>query len=169
LADEKSDSINEYEKVFCVNDSWDGRPIEGVALFMQKPHYFHCMFDEKTDDWSDYYNLTSISQEVLDKVVENWNFWLHWNNDNIRIYHPVIYKKLRASQSKEHIIREFDKSISEDEWDKAEKCYNNRIDIELYLIIGEDSIKVKGTFKRIRDGSWGYEERAPKLVKWECV
>ena len=99
MVDEKSDLINEYEKIFCVDDSWDGWPIMGVALFMQEPHYFHCIFDEETDDWSDYYNLTSISHEVLEKVVENWNFWLHWNNDNKRIYHPVLYKKLRVSRA----------------------------------------------------------------------
>jgi hypothetical protein len=66
-----------YEAVFTVNDYYDG-PRGGVANFRGVPHFYECVFDEKSDEYSDSYLLISISQEVFKAALENWEIFLRW-------------------------------------------------------------------------------------------
>jgi hypothetical protein len=66
-----------YEAVFTVYDYHDC-PRGGVANFQGAPHFYECVFDEKSDDYSDLYLLITISQEVFKAAVENWEIFLRW-------------------------------------------------------------------------------------------
>ena len=66
-----------YEAVFTVDDYYDG-PRGGVANFRGVPHFYECIFDEKSDDYSDSYLLISMSEEVFKAALENWEMFLRW-------------------------------------------------------------------------------------------
>ncbi len=66
-----------YEAVFTVSDYHDC-PRGGVANFHGLPYFYECIFDEKSDEYSDSYLLISISQEVFKAAVENWDIFLRW-------------------------------------------------------------------------------------------
>lgn len=58
-------------------DYYDG-PRKGVANFRGQPHFYDCMFDEATDDYSDLYHLTPLSQSILELAKEDWAIWTRW-------------------------------------------------------------------------------------------
>jgi hypothetical protein len=66
-----------YEVVFTVRHYHDG-PRSGVANFHGLPHFYECVFDEQTDDYSNLYLLTKLSQEAFDAAIENWEIFLRW-------------------------------------------------------------------------------------------
>jgi hypothetical protein len=66
-----------YEAVFTIRDYHDG-PRSGVANFHGKPHFYECLFDEKSDDYSNSYLLTALHQEVFKAAIENWEIFLRW-------------------------------------------------------------------------------------------
>jgi len=66
-----------YEIVFTVRDYHDG-PRSGVANFLEQPHFYECVFDERTDDYSNSYLLTALNQNVFRAAIENWEIFLRW-------------------------------------------------------------------------------------------
>jgi hypothetical protein len=67
----------ENETVYTVNDYWDG-PRVGVADFKGQPHYFQCVLDDASDDWSSIFWLHSMEPETFNLVMENWKLWERW-------------------------------------------------------------------------------------------
>jgi hypothetical protein len=65
------------ESVFTVHEYHDG-PRGGVANFHGVPHFYECIFDEKSDEYSDSYLLVAISQEAFKAALENWQVFLRW-------------------------------------------------------------------------------------------
>jgi hypothetical protein len=49
-----------------------------VANFHGVPHFYECIFDEKSDEYSDSYLLVAISQEAFKAALENWQVFLRW-------------------------------------------------------------------------------------------
>src|SRR5438874_250724 len=66
-----------YEVVHTVTDYWDG-PREGVANYEGQPHYYKCLFDEQTDEWSNIFVLRFLDKETFDLALEAWSIWLRW-------------------------------------------------------------------------------------------
>ena len=66
-----------YEPVFTVYDYHDG-PRSGVANFHGIPHSYECVFNEKSDDYSDVFVLIPIGQKDLESAIENWEIFLRW-------------------------------------------------------------------------------------------
>ena len=66
------------DKIYTVDDYYDG-PVSGVADLNGKPHYYECIFDEETDEYSKVYRLSPISENTLRLVQEQWDIWLRWN------------------------------------------------------------------------------------------
>jgi hypothetical protein len=83
-----------YEPVFTVYDYHDA-PREGVANFHGVPHFYECIFDEKSDEYSDSYLLIPIDPEVFKTVAENWEIFLRWrkafdSGNTSRETHPAL-------------------------------------------------------------------------------
>jgi len=70
-------SSSEYEVVHTVTDYWDG-PRVGIANFNGKPHYYKCIFDELSDDWSSVFLLHPIAEEIFQLCLEDWSIWKRW-------------------------------------------------------------------------------------------
>ena len=65
------------ETVFTVNDYYDG-PLKGIANFQGKPHFYECIFDSASDDYSDMYRLTPIDEPTFRLAMEDWEIWCRW-------------------------------------------------------------------------------------------
>jgi hypothetical protein len=66
-----------YDDVLSVYEYHDG-PRKGIANFHGVPHYFECVFDDKSDEYSDRYLLTRLDQQALKAGMENWEIFLRW-------------------------------------------------------------------------------------------
>ena len=66
-----------YDIVFTVSDYFDG-PVYGIANFQRKPHFYTRVFDEATDEYSDFYLLTPIDEEAFAVAMEDWAIWTRW-------------------------------------------------------------------------------------------
>ena len=67
----------DYERVHTVDDYWD-QPRRGVADYQGQPHYYHCVFDEREDEWSRIYLLKPLDPEAFELYMETWQSWLRW-------------------------------------------------------------------------------------------
>jgi len=65
------------EIVFTVTDYWDG-PLNGIANFLGKPHFYERIFDSASDDYSDMYRLTPIDEPTFRLAMEDWEIWCRW-------------------------------------------------------------------------------------------
>ncbi len=123
------------EKVYTVHNYWDMTIISGVADYHKIPHYFHYLDPKQDDDasfFSDRYQLTIFSPEILALELQNWTYWLDWLRQEGHVPHPNDYRKRRMSISLEEILQT-DNTISRDVWMKAEEYYQNEIIIQDYL------------------------------------
>ncbi len=68
-----------YEQVFTVTDYYDG-PLKGVAHFNGLPYFYDCIFDIAKDEYTNLYQLTPISQSVLEFEIEDWTIWKNWES-----------------------------------------------------------------------------------------
>jgi hypothetical protein len=66
-----------YELVFTVTDYHDG-PRKGIANYEGRPHFYECIFDTSTDEYSDVYRLTSLDAESFQLAMEDWEIWKRW-------------------------------------------------------------------------------------------
>jgi hypothetical protein len=66
-----------YEAVFTVSEYYDG-PRGGLANFHGVPHIYECIFDEKSDKYSDSYFLMPVGPEILMAAMTNWRIFLKW-------------------------------------------------------------------------------------------
>ena len=65
------------EIVFTVTDYYDG-PLNGIANFLGKPHFYERIFDSTRDDYSDMYRLTPIDDRTFQLAMEAWEIWRRW-------------------------------------------------------------------------------------------
>ncbi len=65
----------------CLLTVWNfhDRPCSGIALFRGMPHYYECAFDDRVDEWSDFYFLKALDLETVRLAIEQWEIWLRWN------------------------------------------------------------------------------------------
>jgi len=66
--------INQWEAVLTVHDYFDG-PRNGIAMYRGSPHAYKCEWDSTADDWSEIFLLSSISDQQLAAVEEDWSIW----------------------------------------------------------------------------------------------
>lgn len=71
------------EKVYMIWDWYDG-PREGIADFLGRPHYFKCLFDKVTDEYSDDFELTPVNEATLKLAEEKWNIYCAWEDRHHR-------------------------------------------------------------------------------------
>src|SRR2546421_11425063 len=62
-------------RLYVVLDYFDG-PIEGVADFQGKPHYFVAEFDEERDSHTTRYQLSPLSAETIRSVLATHRAWI---------------------------------------------------------------------------------------------
>jgi hypothetical protein len=65
------------EIVFTVTDYHDG-PLDGIANFQGKPHFYERIFDSAIDDYSDMYRLTPVDDRTFRLAMEAWGIWCRW-------------------------------------------------------------------------------------------
>ena len=65
------------EIVFTVTDYYDG-PRQGIANYQGTPHFYECIFDSATNDYSDLYRLTALDELVFRLALEKWEIWRRW-------------------------------------------------------------------------------------------
>tara|TARA_R110002073_G_scaffold335466_1_gene527516 strand:- start:146 stop:559 length:414 start_codon:yes stop_codon:yes gene_type:complete len=104
----------EYEKVYTVNDYWDG-PIEGVADYQGKPHKFKLLFDKNEDQYSTDYELQKISTKEFKLILQSWSLWIKWNNKEGKTKeefdsHPVLPTDKEELEKIEAQLRELAES-----------------------------------------------------------
>lgn len=96
------------EEVYFVIDYWDG-PRQGVADYGGAPHYFRCVFDEKSDEWSDVFILTPLDQNTFHLLMENKQIWERWqeayeSGATTHDTHPALPKDADRSKELDEII-----------------------------------------------------------------
>lgn len=158
------------EKIFCINDQWDGVAVKGIANFNSKPFYFSVIFDEQLEDFSEFYELTPIENDVFALEMENWKYWLYWleNNGNSMDFksetpidfksknpHPLYYAEYRTTNSFEEIKKSLIFS-NIDFLNKAEKYYQNQLLIEELNKLITKKIYAKGLF--VKNDKWEFCE-----------
>ena len=76
---ESEDLVPGNEIVFTVTDYYDG-PLNGIANFLGKPHFYERIFDSARDDYSDMYRLTPIDDRTFQLAKEAWDIWRRWES-----------------------------------------------------------------------------------------
>jgi hypothetical protein len=71
-------AMPELEQVLTVWNYYD-RPRSGIAMFRGVPHYYECVFDDRTDEWSDYYFLRPLEPNTVQLAMEKLEIWERWN------------------------------------------------------------------------------------------
>lgn len=66
-----------FENVYMVWDIYDG-PRDGIADFDGSPRYFHCVFDEEEDDYSETFEVTPIDEHLFSLAQESWAIYRAW-------------------------------------------------------------------------------------------
>ncbi len=68
-----------YEYVFTVIEYYDG-PRKGVANLQEKPHFFECILDETTNDYTEMFYLTPLDSHSFQLAIEDWEIWRRWES-----------------------------------------------------------------------------------------
>ena len=68
-----------WERVYTVNEFWDCARL-GVADVFGVPNIYQSPFDQVLDDYSDFYLVSPIDQELLGLVLEDWEIWKRWSS-----------------------------------------------------------------------------------------
>jgi len=71
-------NVEEFEPVLTVDYYYDGVPRHGIANYRGVPHIYQCVFDDTTEDWTSFFDLSPIETEVLDLALEKWAIWKRW-------------------------------------------------------------------------------------------
>ena len=77
MHDQPEGSIGPFERVYTVNDYWDG-PRGGVADFKAAPHFYRSIFSEADDNYTDVFELFPVDDKTLQIALEAWDIWLRW-------------------------------------------------------------------------------------------
>lgn len=67
----------QFEKVHTIRDIYDGVRT-GTADLDGRPHYFACHFDEKQDDYSEWFDLFPVSSAFMERELEHWAIYREW-------------------------------------------------------------------------------------------
>jgi hypothetical protein len=63
--------FSDNEIAFTITDYYDG-PLNGIANFLGKPHFYERIFDAAQDDYSDMYRLTPVDEPTFRLAMEDW-------------------------------------------------------------------------------------------------
>lgn len=66
-----------FEVVHTVTDYYDG-PRCGIADFDGKPHVYESMWDDGSDNYSDVFRLSPVSDSLFSLALEKWTIWRRW-------------------------------------------------------------------------------------------
>lgn len=69
--------MTRYERVHTIWDLYDGVRT-GIADLNGAPHYFACLYDEGTDDYSDNFRLYPVPPEFMQRAMRNWDIYRAW-------------------------------------------------------------------------------------------
>ncbi|MBK8171748.1 MAG: hypothetical protein IPK60_15560 [Sandaracinaceae bacterium] len=70
-----------FERVYVEMDWHDGHPLEGIADYQGKPHYFVRKFDEASDDYKDHFELQPVDAETLSIAIAKWKIFVAWHDE----------------------------------------------------------------------------------------
>jgi hypothetical protein len=135
-----------YEVVFSVYEYHDG-PRGGVANFHDSPHYYDCVFDEKSDEYSDLYSLTPLSPAIFNAAMENW----------------VIFVRWRMEFDSGKVNLETHPALPEDKnrYDETKRILNQALESGR-----EKAIRAKGEFENLVESNPTRDVLMPWQVKW---
>ncbi len=68
-----------WNRVVTIEDFWD-RPRGGIAFKSGKLVAYKCLWDDREDDYSDYYGVMPINEALLPQIEESWEIWIRWSN-----------------------------------------------------------------------------------------
>jgi hypothetical protein len=66
-----------FEQVYTVTDYYDG-PLAGIADYRGNPHFYDRIWDAAQQEYSDLFQLSSISRSTFDCAMEDWAIWQRW-------------------------------------------------------------------------------------------
>ena len=92
-----------YERVYTIIDWYDG-PRLGVADYNGIPHVYKSAWDDKEDDWADYYYLKPIDKNSLSLILEEWEIWQKWDS---------AFKEGKVKSSPDHVLPEDEERYKE--------------------------------------------------------
>lgn len=131
------------DKVYCVDNWWDGAILEGIAKYNNENYHFECIFSDAEDDWSNNYYLTLLNENIFKIAMENWEYWKQWLQQSV-IPHPVKYAKKRKTMSVSEIASEI--KIANNLLEPTERYYQNAIIIDDYLKNNKPIYEAQGIF-----------------------
>jgi len=144
------------QQVYYITDCWDNIPINGIAGYNHKHFYFHREFSEVSDDWTDIYRLTELSEDIFKLFLKRREYWNIWKRQS-KIPHPVQYQKIRNQKEIQDLI------VSDNDFRKAEEDYIDNQIISEFLNKNEFTIKKRGKFYLES------EIDSERLVEWSDV
>lgn len=68
-----------WERVYTINDFWDG-PRLGVADVNGLPHIYQSQFNDRRDDFDDFFVVSPIDPELFQLILEDWEIWVRWSD-----------------------------------------------------------------------------------------
>lgn len=68
-----------FDLVHTVTDYYDG-PLEGIADYHGKPHFYDRIFNANEDEYSDIFWLTPIDDRTFALAMEEWAIWRRWQD-----------------------------------------------------------------------------------------
>lgn len=155
------------EKIIMIIDGWDGYPLEGYAFFNGCLCYFERIFSLESDDWSDEYKITLVSEEIVQYAIQDFELFRYWKfekNQKPNILHGVYYKKARESSTFEQLVTQ-NQTCTYEELKAMEDNYYNQIRIAKYLK-ETSSFRALATFK----GVYSHDNLYPELfVEWRTL
>lgn len=152
------------EKIIMITDSWDHQPLEGYASFDQRLCHFTRLFSSVTDEWSDEYKITFVSEEIIQYAIQAFALFRYWKFDKyqtIDMLHCYNYRKARESSTFEEILAQ-NQTCTYEELKAMEDNYHNETLIEEYL---KDALSINAlaTFK----GEYSHDDLYPDyFVEW---
>ncbi len=145
IADKKDLGLD-YAPVLAIFDYHDG-PVSGVASFRGVPHYFHAVFDDLHDAYSDCYILTPLSREAFEAAEDIWAVFRRWRQAfdagkaNISL-HPALPDEA-------------------DDYQLARRC------LEESLAVGRfAAVRAKGEFQPVSAPDAPRDSLSPWRVRW---
>ena len=102
----------DFETVYCVTDLWGGQPVKGVASFQGEPCFFESIFDDKNEEYSDFYLLTPLPEHIFRASIEDFEIFLCWkasfHSDKTGIEtHPALLQDRPRHEQFQAIVDDF--------------------------------------------------------------
>ena len=66
------------DTVYTISEWYDGARA-GVADFQGQPHYYECVWDTPSGNYSSHYRLMPLDADTFRWALEDWAIWKRWS------------------------------------------------------------------------------------------